>query len=38
MKAFVSTLIAACLLYLVDKEFNDSRYTSVITQAITRAF
>ena len=35
MKAFVAALIAAGILYLVDSEYNDGRYTAIIKQAIT---
>jgi hypothetical protein len=35
MKAFVAALIAAGILYLVDSEYNDGRYTAAIKQAIT---
>ena len=37
MKAFVATLIAAGILYVVDSEYNEGRYTAVIKLAITRA-
>jgi hypothetical protein len=35
MKAFVAAIIAAGILYLVDTEYNEGRYTAVIKQAIT---
>jgi hypothetical protein len=35
MKALVAALIAAGILYTVDREYNDGRYSSVIQQAIT---
>jgi hypothetical protein len=38
MKAFVAALIAAGLLYLVDKDYNDGRYTHVLQRALTSVF
>ena len=35
MKAFVAAVIAVGILYLVDTEYNEGRYTAVIKQAIT---
>jgi hypothetical protein len=34
MKAFVAALVAAGILYAVDREYNDGRYSSVVRQAI----
>jgi hypothetical protein len=33
MKAFVAALIAVGILYVVDKDYNDGRYTDVIQRA-----
>jgi hypothetical protein len=38
MKAFVAALIAAGILFAVDKDYNDGRYTEVIQRAITSVF
>jgi hypothetical protein len=35
MKAFVAALIAAGILYFVDSEYNDGRYTALLQRAIT---
>ena len=35
MKAFVAALVAVGILYAVDREYNDGRYSSVVQQAIT---
>ncbi len=34
MKAFVAALVSVGILYGVDYEYNDGRYSSVIQQAI----
>ena len=34
MKAFVAALIAVGILYVVDFEYNDGRYATVIQRAI----
>jgi len=34
MKAFVAALVAVGILYAVDREYNDGRYSSVVQQAI----
>jgi rhamnogalacturonyl hydrolase YesR len=34
MKVIVAALIAIGILYAVDREYNDGRYSSVIQQAI----
>jgi hypothetical protein len=34
MKALVVALVAVGILYAIDREYNDSRYSSVIQQAI----
>ena len=35
MKAFGAALVAAAILYVVDAEYNDGRYTQVIQQVMT---
>jgi hypothetical protein len=35
MKAFTAALIAIAILYLVDSQYNDGRYTQVLHQAVT---
>jgi hypothetical protein len=35
MKAFIAALIAGAVLYGVDYQFNDGRYTDVIKQAVS---
>jgi hypothetical protein len=35
MKAFTAALIAVGILYVVDYQYNDGRYTGVIRQAAT---
>jgi hypothetical protein len=35
MKTFAAALIAVGILYVVDYQFNDGRYTEVIQQAAT---
>ena len=35
MKVFTAVLIAVAILYVVDSEYNDGRYTRVIKQAAT---
>jgi hypothetical protein len=35
MKAFIAALIAGAILYAVDSEYNDGRYTKVVKQAVT---
>ena len=37
MKALIATLIAVGVLYAVNSEYNDGRYSAVIQQAITTA-
>ena len=38
MKALVAALIAVGVLYVVDKDYNDSRYTHVLQRAINSVF
>jgi hypothetical protein len=38
MKAFVAALIAVGILYVVDLEYNDGRYATVIQRVITNYF
>jgi hypothetical protein len=38
MKAFIAALIAVGVLCVVDKEFNNGRYTDVIQRAIANVF
>jgi hypothetical protein len=35
MKAFTAALIAMAILYVVDFEYNDGRFTGVIEKAVT---
>jgi hypothetical protein len=35
MKAIAAALIAAAVLYVVDSQYNDGRYTQVVEQAVT---
>jgi hypothetical protein len=35
MKAFIAALIAVAILYLIDSQYNDGRYTEVLHQAVT---
>ena len=35
MKAIAAALIAAVILYAVDTQYNDGRYTQVLAQAMT---
>jgi len=35
MKALTAALIALAILYVVDSEYNDGRYTQVLQQAVT---
>jgi hypothetical protein len=35
MKAIAATLIAAAILYAVDSEYNDARYTQVVANAVS---
>ncbi|HWZ37926.1 MAG TPA: hypothetical protein VNY08_06460 [Bradyrhizobium sp.] len=35
MKAIAAALIAAAVLYVVDSQYNDGRYTQVLEQAAT---
>ena len=35
MKAFAATFVAVGILYVVDSEYNDGRYTQVIKHAVT---
>jgi hypothetical protein len=35
MKAFTAALIAVGILYVVDSEYNDGRYTGAIKQAVS---
>jgi hypothetical protein len=35
MKTFIAALIAVGVLYVVDIEFNDGRYATVVQRAIT---
>jgi hypothetical protein len=35
MKAFIAALIAGAVLYFVDSQYNDGRYSAVVKQAIT---
>ena len=34
MKAFAAALFAAVILYAVDTEYNDGRYTQIVPQAV----
>ena len=34
MKAFAAALFAAVILYAVDTEYNDGRYTQIVAQAV----
>jgi|HubBroStandDraft_5_1064220.scaffolds.fasta_scaffold5078942_1 hypothetical protein len=34
MKAFSAALVAVCVLYVIDKQYNDGRYTATIEQAV----
>jgi len=34
MKAFSAALVAVCVLYFIDKQYNDGRYTATIEQAV----
>jgi hypothetical protein len=38
MKALLAALIAVGVLYFVDKDYNDGRYTTVIQRAMTSVF
>jgi hypothetical protein len=35
MKAFAAVVIAAAILYAIDSEYNDARYTRVVAQAVS---
>ncbi|MGA2999701.1 hypothetical protein [Bradyrhizobium sp.] len=35
MKAFAAAIIAAAILYAVDTEYNDARYTQVVANAVS---
>jgi hypothetical protein len=35
MKAFGAALIAVAILYVVDSQYNDGRYTQILQQAVT---
>jgi hypothetical protein len=35
MKALVAALVTAGILYALDREYNDGRYSSVVQQAMT---
>ena len=35
MKAFSAALVAVSVLYIIDKEYNDGRYTATIEQAVS---
>ena len=35
MKAFASALIAAGILYALDAQYNDARYTRVVANAVS---
>jgi hypothetical protein len=37
MKAFAAALIAAAILYAIDTEYNDARYTRVVANAVSSA-
>jgi len=36
MKAFAAVLVAVAVLYAIDFEYNDARYTQVVTTAVSR--
>ncbi len=35
MKVFLAALVAVAVLYVVDADYNDGRYTQIIRQAAT---
>jgi hypothetical protein len=35
MKAFAAAIIAAVILYAIDSEYNDARYTRVVAQTVS---
>jgi hypothetical protein len=37
MKAFGAALIALAMLYVIDSEYNNARYTQVVANAVGRA-
>jgi hypothetical protein len=37
MKAFAAVLVAVAVLYVIDSEYNDARYTRVVAQAVSSA-
>ena len=36
MKAFAAVLVAVAVLYVVDYEYNNARYTQVVASAVSR--
>jgi hypothetical protein len=36
MKAFAAVLVAVAVLYAIDSEYNDGRYTQVVAAAVSR--
>jgi hypothetical protein len=36
MKAFAAVLVAVTVLYAIDSEYNDARYTQVVASAVSR--
>ena len=37
MKAFAAVLVAVVVLYAIDAEYNDARYTQVVARAVSAA-
>ena len=35
MKGLIAALVAGAILYVVDSQYNDGRYTQVLLQAVT---
>ena len=35
MKVFAAALVAVAVLYVVDSEYNDGRYTQIVQRAVT---
>jgi hypothetical protein len=36
MKAFAAVLVAVAVLYAIDSEYNDARYTQVVASAVSK--
>jgi hypothetical protein len=36
MKAFTAVLVAVAILYAIDSEYNNARYTQVVASAVSR--